>query len=129
MSVTKHASRAADPLSRSIDFISHSPVSQHRLRGEGTGTFPNVDFGWPQRRLGTSSQGHGRHYLVSEFVKKANDAHYQVSFAKKTETPKAFNITRTEFTNLVESTGETNRITRPSNFTMKAMQDNYKRLI
>lgn len=67
--------------------------------------------------------------MVSEFVKKANDAHYQASFAKKTETPKAFNVTKTEFTTLIESMGETNRITRPSNFTMKAMQDNFKRLI
>ena len=66
---------------------------------------------------------------MSEFVKRANDAHFQADYKKKTETPKAFNITKTEFTNLVESTGETNRITRPSNFTMKAMQDNYKRLV
>ena len=79
--------------------------------------------------MGTASSGHGRHYLVSDFVKKANDAHFMESFAKKTETPKAFNVKKNEFTRMVDSMGATGRMIRPSNYTMKAMQDNFKRLM
>ena len=128
MSMNKHATRAAG-VSQSIDFVFHSQISPFRQRGEGSGTFPTVDFGSQQRRMGTASSGHGRHYLVSDFVRKANDAHYMEAFAKKTETPKAFNVKKTEFTTHIESMGSTGKMIRPSNYTMKAMQDNFKRLM
>ena len=78
--------------------------------------------------MGTASSGHGRHYLVSEFIRKANDAHFDKQFAIKNETPKAFNVKRSEFTPLVESMTETTRLIRPNNYTIRAMQENFKRL-
>ena len=52
--------------------------------------------------MGTASSGHGRQYLVSEFVRKANDAHYMEAFAKQNNTPKAFNVKKTEFSSLID---------------------------
>ena len=52
--------------------------------------------------MGTATSGHGRQYLVSDFVRKANDAHYMDAFAKKNDTPKAFNVKKTEFSSLID---------------------------
>lgn len=43
MSMNKHATRAAG-VSQSIDFVFQCPISPFRQRGEGSGTFPTVDF-------------------------------------------------------------------------------------
>ena len=77
--MSRHATRAAG-VSQSIDFVFHSPVALVRQRGDG-GSFPTVDWSNQQRRLGTAQTGHGRHFLVSEFIKKANDPHFTEAFA------------------------------------------------
>ena len=116
-------------MAKSIDLVFHTPVSPARLLGDGSGQFPTMDFSNHQRRLGTASSGHGRQYLVSDFIKRANDPHYTESFKQKLQTPKAFNVKKTEFTTLIESMGHTSRITRPSVHTQRAMQENFKRLM
>ena len=125
-SKNRHSTRSN--VSKSIDFVFHSPISTYRQRADG-GIFPTSEVSSQQRRLGTASNGHGRQYLVSDFIRKANASHFSKGFAQKFETPKAFNVKKTEFTSHIEEMGQTYRMIRPNVHTMRAMQENFKKIM
>ena len=125
MGHNRHRSRQSYGVSNSIDFITHSPISHHRLTADG-GFFPINDTSVHQRCMGTAESGHGRQYLVTDFTKRIKEPHFSKRFNEGLQkNPKAYSFQKTEFTSILNSGERDKFVMRPSNHTFRVMRENY----
>jgi hypothetical protein len=121
----RHTHRQGYGVSNSIDFINHTPISNHRVTSDG-GTFLMKEPTKQQRRLGTADSGHGRQYLVTEYNQKMKDPHFTKTFSNNlSEHPKAYSFQKTEINHLLNAQERSKFVMRPSNYTFRLMRENY----
>ena len=79
------------------------PISVFRERTDG-GTFPTTTVSQQQRRMGTAVTGHGRLYLVTDFVEKIKDPHFVESYDRDIKKyPKSYALKKSDFSTLMNA--------------------------
>ena len=119
--VNRHMSRN-DGVSHSIDFVNHTEVRGPREASDG-GFFQVGYSGQSARavkRLGTAEFGHGRQFLITDFVKNQKDPHFNARY--EGVRPRAFSLKRSEFSDINNSVNATQAVIRPSEYTFKQMR-------
>lgn len=113
--------------SHSIDFINHTEVRDARAASDG-GFFTACELGrsaTAAKRLGTAERGHGRQFLVTDFVKNQKNPHFNARYEKLNLG--VFSMKRSEFSDISNAVGATKHVIRPSDHTFNQLRSRMQR--
>ena len=72
------------------------------------------------KRLGTAEHGHGRQFLITDYLKNEKNPHFNARYGALNT--KVFSFKRSEFQDINNAQGATKNIIRPSEFIFQLMR-------